>query len=132
MDAALKALIEELEPGVHQFWPLRIVQPKGEPFSEAYFGIRIGRFMDSFVADQSDPKVFLEQVTIVGETQFTAFDRSRNGYAKLALSSEIIGNGHLWQETRLWGPLLCISDRLQSEITARGLRIVKHYQLKSV
>ena len=30
VDASLKETIERLEPGVHQFWPLRITVPKGQ------------------------------------------------------------------------------------------------------
>ena len=54
VDATLKEIIETLEPGVHQFWPLRITLRNGNEYPVAYYGMIIRRFIDSFVPEQSD------------------------------------------------------------------------------
>ncbi|WP_170398489.1 hypothetical protein [Ruegeria arenilitoris] len=43
-DEDLKALIERLEPGIHQFWPIKITMPKGETYPKQFYGMRIGKF----------------------------------------------------------------------------------------
>lgn len=53
VDDTLRQIIEGFEPGVHQFWPMKISVPKGETYPAAYFGMIIRRFIDSFVPDQS-------------------------------------------------------------------------------
>lgn len=54
VDASLKEVIETLEPGVHQFWPIRITMPKGKEYPVQYYGMVIRRFLDSFLPDQSE------------------------------------------------------------------------------
>jgi hypothetical protein len=43
VDATLKEIIEGLEQGVHQFWPLRIIMPKGNELPVPYYGMVIHR-----------------------------------------------------------------------------------------
>ena len=54
VDATLKEILETLEPGVHQFWPLRITLRNGNEYPVPYYGMIIRRFIDSFVPEQSD------------------------------------------------------------------------------
>src|SRR5262249_29798530 len=62
VDATLKEIIETLEPGAHQFWPIRMTSRKGNEYPGAYYGLIIRRFIDSFVPEQSDAR----QATGVG------------------------------------------------------------------
>ena len=43
----MKRAIENLEPGVHQFqfWPIRIVMPKGREYPVPFYGTVIRRFL---------------------------------------------------------------------------------------
>src|SRR5207245_173725 len=54
VDATLKEIIETLEPGVHQFWPIRMPMPRGKDYPVPYYAMIIGRFIDSFVPEQSE------------------------------------------------------------------------------
>lgn len=50
VSAPLKDVIENLEPGVHQFWPMRITIDEGkEEWPTPYFALRIGQFIESFL-----------------------------------------------------------------------------------
>ena len=53
VEAALKDIIEGLEPGVHQFNPVQILTSKGEPWPAEYFLMVVGRYLDSFRPDQT-------------------------------------------------------------------------------
>jgi hypothetical protein len=126
VDATLKEIIEGLEPGVHQFWPLRITMPKGEEYPVRYYGMIIRRFIDSFVPEQS---VFHQ----VSEAEaFYANGPTKKDYGNLTVLQSVVAGAHLWRERRLLRPEIFLSDDLQAEITRRGLRIFRHHQLKAI
>jgi uncharacterized protein DUF1629 len=124
VDAMLKEIIETLEPGVHQFWPLRITLPKGQEFPGPHYGMVIRRFIDSFVPEQSNVRG--------SEDFFRANGPYKKDYGNLTVSKSVVAGAHLWRERRLRMPNVFLSDELQAEITRRGLRIFKHHQLKGI
>jgi hypothetical protein len=126
VDGQLKAVVESLEPGVHQFWPLTITMPHGFAYPVQYYGLRIGQFRDSCVPEESQVRI-----STVAPMYF-ALGRSKKDFAAVAVSKAAIGGAHLWRETKLQTPDILMSDTLQSEIAKRGLRIFKHYKLKEV
>jgi hypothetical protein len=54
VDATSQGIIETLEPGEHQFWPIRITLRNGNEYAVPYYGMIIRRFIDSFAPEQSD------------------------------------------------------------------------------
>ena len=123
----LKNLIEALEPGLHQFWPMKISMPRGKTYPEPYFGLRIGQFLDSFRPDASDPSSIEHMKTyhrVVSDTK----QRTRG----LSLDAAAIGSAHLWRERHLSKPNVFISDELQAKAAAAGLQFPKHYPVKVV
>jgi hypothetical protein len=128
VDTTLRDIIEALEPGVHQFWPIRILTPRGKEHPGSYHGMIIRRFLDSFVPEQSKGFRFSPS-----NSQFAFADRdTKAGYAGLAVAREVIADAHLWRERNLSSPKILMSDALQAEIAARDLRIFKHHKLKVV
>jgi hypothetical protein len=127
VDEGLKEIIERLEPGVHQFWPLRITLPKGGEYPVPYYGMVICRFIDSFVPEQST----VHQVSEGSSSYFTN-GPTKQDYAALALSTGAIAGAHLWRERRLRMPDVFFSDELQAVMTRSGLRMAKHHRLKAV
>jgi hypothetical protein len=127
VDVMLKEIIETLEPGVHQFWPLRITQPKGAEFPGPYYGMIIGRFIDSFVPEQSAGYRGSD-----GSEAFFANSPTKKDYVGLTVLKDVVAGAHLWRERNLLDPNIFLSDELQAEITRHGLRIPKHHQLKVV
>jgi len=127
VDAQLKEIIETLEPGVHQFWPIRIIQPKGEEFPGPYYGMVIRRFLDSFVPEQSN-----FNQTSKGSDSFFTNGPTKKDYGNLTVLKSVSAGAHLWRERRLRMPNVFLSDELQAEITRRGLRIPRHHKLKGI
>ena len=125
VDATLQAIIETLEPGVHQFWPLRITLRNGNEYPVAYYGMIIRRFIDSFAPKQSD-------VRQVGGSTFLANGPTKKDYGNLTVLKSAVAGAHLWHERRLLTPDVFLSDDLQAEITRRGLRIPRHHKLKVI
>lgn len=127
VDATLKEIIEGVEPGVHQFWPLKIVMTKDQPYPVPYYIMVIGRFLESFSADQSDPKSFIR----LGEGICTISVDTKDYYSGVALKRSVFTGAHLWRERKL-GRHVCMSDQLQTEIKRAGLRIWKHWPMREV
>jgi hypothetical protein len=131
VDATLQEIIETLEPGVHQFWPLRITLRKGQEYPVAYYGMVIRRFIDSFVLEQSDVR---QAEGGSGELFdfFYAKMPTKKAYGNLTVLKSVAAGAHLWRERRLHIPEVFFSDDLQAEMTRRGLRIPRHHKLKAI
>ncbi|SDE89255.1 hypothetical protein SAMN05216337_103849 [Bradyrhizobium brasilense] len=127
VDATLHAIIEKLEPGVHQFWPLRITTPKGKDYPVPYYGIIVRRYIDSFVPEQSA----VHQVS-EGSTAYFANNPTKKGYGSLTVLKRVSVGAHLWHERRLLNPSLFFSDELQAAMTQWGLRVPTHHRLNAI
>lgn len=127
VDDPLKAIIERLEPDVHQFFPIEIRMPHGTVFPKSYFVIHIGQYHKSFSSENSREGVWREN----GEFGYI-IEKSKKGVVGLAFAKSVFGNSHLWRERDLRESLTCFSDQLQAEISKAGLRIPKHYRMLEI
>jgi hypothetical protein len=127
VDTNLKDIIERLEPGVHQFWPIKITMPKDKEYPVQYYCLVIRCFLESFVPEKSDEGSYQLQ----GSGYYSKFPKKQyfNG---LAISREVVEAAHLWRDNALYSPQIFLSDELQTEIAKAGLRVPKHYKMKEV
>ena len=132
VDQKLKDIIERLEPGVHQFWPLQIVMPNGDEYPVQYYGMMVLRRLGSFRPDQSDPSCFLGEEVAPGICSYSSYGVSRKINAGIAMSKAVFSGSHIWRERELTDPTLLLSDELVTEIKKAGLKIPKHFPLKEV
>ncbi len=128
VDEQLKDVIEGLEPGVHQFWPIRITMPGDKEYPTQYHGLRIGRFLDGFISAKSDPGSWREKTA----GRYTVNIPKKKFFNGLAVSVEASGFAHLWRDTRLFKPQVFFSDTMEAEISRLGLRLPKYYRMKEV
>jgi hypothetical protein len=127
VDEALKNIIDRLEPGVHQFYPVEIKLPKGKVFPRSYYILVVGRYLESFSAENSKDGSWHER-----RPGFYYHDASKKGTSGLAFLGTKIGDAHLWRERGFREELTCFSDELQKEIATAGLRIPAHHQMIEV
>lgn len=132
VDEELKTIIERLEPGVHQFWPMKVSMPNGQEYPKKYYGIVIHRHLKSFLPEKSDRESWMGGEFYPGKIGYNTRADSKATYAGIALSKDIIGSAHLWREKELTDPNVFISDELQAEIKKADLRIPRHYKVKVV
>ncbi|MFK0205614.1 imm11 family protein [Agrobacterium sp. NPDC090283] len=123
----LKDIIEALEPGVHQFWPIRITMPKGKEYPTPYYGLRIGRFLDSFLPEQSEDYRSPPDIKTYYANSYT-----KKGYACLCVAESVAAGCHLWRERWLRQPKILFSDDLMADVERRALRFPKHHKLKAI
>lgn len=123
VDDSLKAIIEKIEPNLHQFLPLAVKMPKGKIYPQRYFTLVVGRYLDAFSSVDSAPKAFTER----SPGRFVPFPS--NG---LAFRREVFAGTHLWRDRSFREDLLCFSDELKGQVDKAGLRIPKLYKLKEI
>lgn len=127
VSAPLKAIIEDLEPNRHQFWPIRLSLPRNGETDTRYFGIVVRTFLDSFDRDASDPGSWE-----IRHDRPHVTEAVKKCFQGIALNPEIIGSAHLWRERDFRGADLFMSDALMERIASAKLRIPKAYRLKDV
>ncbi len=124
VDEALKQLIEQFEPGVHQFFPFIITMPKGKIFSKQYYVLLIRQFIEGFILVEG---TFRESGQ---RPNYYPVDGNKTGYNQIHVSKAAIGEAHLWRDTRMTHPNVFISDALQAAIKDAGLTILRHHKVK--
>lgn len=129
VDEALKTIVERLEPGVHDFWPMQITMPKGEVYPKKYYAMVIGQFKDSFSPENSEEGSWTTEKNY--DSYVVRID-NKQYVSGLAFLKKATGTAHLWRERKLRRPNICFSDALQAEIDNAGLRISKHIRSKEV
>lgn len=130
VNEAMKSVIEGLEPGVHQFFPIDIMMPKERTFPDRYYTLVIGQYIDSFVPEQSNPEIFEEKSVKPG---YYSHKHNKAGVNGLALSRAKFEGAHLWRERYLGGEwLTCFSDELKVAIEEAGLRTPPLHQMIEV
>ena len=88
----LRTLIETLEPGRHQFCPVKITLRSGGEHPVAYFTMRVLTQLDAFDKENSDPSCWEKSVRIIKIA--TPKEHSAHG---IALSRSVIAGHHIWR-----------------------------------
>ena len=129
VDEALKEIIERLEPGLHEFFPLEIRNHKNEISDHRFYTLHINQYLNSFSPEDSDPDIFRDN----GNYGYIS-KKSKAGITGLALKKDVFSDAHLWfeRELNVGNQPVCLSDELQAAITDAGLWIPKHYRMREV
>lgn len=128
VDESLRSFIEWLEPNVHTFVPIEVRRSReSDPIGIRYILV-VERRIDSFSEVQSHPDSF----SITSDRRSVSHETKASSMRGLAFRKEMIGDAHLWLEPRFRSYLLCMSDRLQAEISDAGLRIPRHWPMKEI
>jgi hypothetical protein len=128
VDEAMKAIIGKLEPGKHQFFPIKIIMPKSEVYPKQYYTIAVGQHLESVSATDSKQEVLRKN----GDSRHYFITFTKSNISGVALSKAKFAQAHLWKERYINGGLLFLSDVLQAEIAKAGLRVPKHFQVLEV
>lgn len=130
VEDSLRLLIEDFEPDVHRFNPIRILSKSGAVYPGSHSVMVIGQFLDSFSAEGSDDDMFERQY---GEIpRYDVFVYGPKDIARLAVKTAANKGKHLWREKGLNGLTFLISDELQSAIATAGLKLPPNAKMRAV
>jgi hypothetical protein len=130
--ARFRDLIEKLEPGRHQFIPIKITLRSGKDYPVEYFTFRVLSQLDAFDKNKSDPTCWKKSVQILKIAQ----PKEENARG-IALSRNVIADHHIWRgfvsaETGISGFKFYVSDKLKTAIAEAKFKMMPFYQLKEV
>jgi hypothetical protein len=129
VDKALMAIVERLEPGVHQFFPIEIRMPNGQVYPEIFHIFVIGQYFDSFSPENSNDAAFR---VVPNSNNRVSYDGSKKSITGLALSRSIFSSAYVWRERRFTRLITCFSDEIKLEIDKSGIRMPAYYKMMEV
>lgn len=114
----LRALVEEVEPGVHQFVPVEVERPDGTPLGEPYF------FSNANLLDaiNPDPGGVYKLASPWSDNYFWEVESGAENLKKLAVRKDVVAGKAMWCDVRHGlGIDLFFSDALLGRMRAVGL-----------
>lgn len=124
VDAQLKAVIDGLEPDVHQFWPIAFVSKRGVPYEQEFHGLIVGNHRQAFSREASVEGSWEERDGLASVTMPV-----KKCFEGIGLSEDAIDGAHLWRDPTFVSLALYLSDRLHDAIAARELTVWQKYKL---
>jgi len=95
VSADFKAILEDLEPDVHCFFPIEVNNPFDKDGEDRdFFILIIGQYLDTFDPGNSDPAYFEKSERLELYSSYS----SKRDFGGLAMSSERMARAHLWSE----------------------------------
>lgn len=121
----LRSIIEDIEPGVHQFFPISIVQPRST-YPEKFYTFVIRNYRDSF----RDMENVLPKLTDGESYTFTEIGKS--GASKMYFDQSQVGGAHVWRERRFNEFIVNFSDKFVEYALDAEMRLPRMYQAKEL
>ena len=111
----VKACVEELDPGRHQFFPVDVLDKFGQPKSGPFYVFNVVGNIDSIIEERSNLKT-------TGKRQIRSWIYERKvGPWKCALNKNVIGNRAAWLEMH-YGRSWFFSDKLVRSLKDRNIQ----------
>ena len=116
-----REVVERIEPGVHQFEPIRVVRKSGEEIGTWYW-----LFCCNWLDSLSRAETTLPPIVVNGEMR--GWRETVRG-AQMVFSRPRIGGRHMWIDKFIGLPNVYVSGTLKEAISAAGLEGVtwRHY-----
>ncbi|NSX55129.1 imm11 family protein [Parasulfitobacter algicola] len=117
-------LIEQLDPGLHQFFPIEVRHRNGTPHDPPCYAINVTETRDSIVDDQSTVDKFVTDPENT-DKRIVYFKKD------ITIDPSKLTNIHLWREVRYPKSLL-MSDELRDALKETGLRMPRCFKAKNL
>ena len=127
VSGAYHDIIERLDPGLHQMWPIEMRRKRKGPYPGRWYGLNIRPRAKAISPAESDTK-------IVKGSKFTGSpDRVlvQNSF-KVAVRKDALPDVNLWWDDGLDGPVILCSDALRDAVVAEGLKSIPLIKAKEV
>ena len=115
VDDKVKSVIESLEPGVHQFFPIKLLRVNGEVAEERWV-LNICQRVDGVEPEKSDLKIKRRPADEL-ITSIMPYAAKR----KVVLVERVIKGHHLWIDKRYIGSTTFLSVELREAFKAAGV-----------
>jgi len=123
VSSVIKELVEEIEPGVHQFFPLRVEGREGRPLTNRFLWVLCNRIAS---VDRNKTNLTLYKGHIWRSEYKVGNQRVKIDNSVLFFSNEISSGFHFWRDKEISRSPIFLSDdaaRRLSEVRLGGLII---------
>lgn len=127
--ARVRDIIEPLDPGVHQFFPLEVNWRNGDPVGGEWYSFNVYARQDSVVLEESTLRKAGGPATKNLPAQPIRYYMKYHE-KDVTLDEARLGALNLWRELRVEKSLLC-SDTLHDALKSEGLRFFRSYKTKA-
>lgn len=127
VSGAYHDIIERLDPGLHQMWPIEIRRKRKGPYPGRWFGLNIRPRAASIQVEGSDTMV------AKGSTYLGTPDRTMlNNSFKVSVRSDRLPEANLWWDDGIDQPVILCSDALHDAVEGAGLKSIPLIKAKEV
>jgi uncharacterized protein DUF1629 len=109
-------LVEQFEPGVHQFFPLKIFRSDGSPLDDDYYIFNCAVGLDAIIHSSADPA--WANAADGTPILYVDFDK------QFEISRPAIGDHHMWCGKSVAQRVLFVSDTFYQAIESNNIRWV--------
>ncbi|MEM7700785.1 MAG: DUF1629 domain-containing protein [Pseudomonadota bacterium] len=124
VDENVKRLIDELDPGVHQFYPFEIRNRRGKVYPVTYYMFVSGRWLESYDTTENE-------ASKIHDGHYRSPSSQAEG-KRTSMRRSVFGDAPLWWERKFRNELLCFSDEFAERLTASELWLPKFFRLKEI
>lgn len=136
-----KAIIEALEPGVHEFFPVTIsrksgnhpiLRSDGRVLDTPFYYCNVGCMLDAVWLDRSRVSVYPRLIggPPLVELDLTGGRGYREPFSEVTLHREIVAGHHLWRGHFQFHRRIFISDQVAEKFRARNFRGLDYYPVR--
>lgn len=118
---AFREMVEDLDPGVHQFFPVTLSRKSGELIDKRYYALNICRRLDAVIVEKSN--------VTWGRTGLGGFPILHLGAGPphFTLSRQAIGGAHMWHGLSQFRGLTFFSDALMSRVLGKSMKGLDYF-----
>jgi hypothetical protein len=117
-----RAMVEDLEPGVHQFFEAEVTRKNGVPLEHKYYLFNICQRIDAVIIDRSDVYWDTIESNIPGLPKYLSVLHISRGSPHFTLSRPAIAGRHIWRGNQMLRNDIFFSDALMQRVLAAKLR----------
>ena len=111
---SLRNLIEQMDPGIHQFFPVELTLPAGRKLKTGF----------NVIIVTTKKKTILPEISDVSGPRYGSAYSLKSPGSKVVFSPSCLVGAHMWREIGYRGRLF-ISNELESAIRSKGLKFMK-------
>lgn len=115
-----KDLVEELEPGIHEFINFEILMQNGEPVEGGYFHFNVLQVLDAIIPEKSTIEYGM---SALGKETWIITEPTVS--EKFTFDQSVINGKHLWWDTKMGIRQVYCSDTFQNEFQNRGMKFLE-------
>jgi hypothetical protein len=125
--AETRSIIEEADPGLHQFIPITVIQKNGQSAHGGHFILNVHYMQDTVLDEKTTHEYMGLGKPPMGARSLKMLTSSYKKPAEVGVSKAKLTTAHLWRET-YYPNIYLMSDTLQDKFKEAGIKFFKTFK----